>query len=592
MRYVDRYHSVISPHMPGRPFVFAQMIARMRNRPTNGEETSFSPFDMNAFYHCIFYVFFIFSLMILNSKLLQAQTDLPNSPDLLAACSQNLDLTSAQTQLISLPVADKDLVTLSVTITSGIFDVDIVDQTGVHYRQILSHNAGRKHLPILGRTGHQLKIYAHQGGQIQISCDQHIPYQTQKSPRDDFKSPRLQKLVKEFEKGKSLELFWQEITDQGTPLIEKISDKNYLVTFLARGEYKNIRLFGGPTHKHPNLSRLMLQQIPTDIWYLSLTVPEASEFSYQLAPDVPEFEGSFREQRVAILATAQTDPLNKFPWPTQAKDRFTQFSTLRLPPLTSQHYLDLSDAPKGQVSHFLFDSKNLGNKRDIWLYQAPSTAVKPDQQLPVLFLFDAENFMKRGNVTILLDNLIARKAIPPIHAVFISPIDTHIRAQELPDNPKFADFMATELRPFIMAKLKISTLAAQNTILAGASFGGLGATTIAFQHPEVFGNVLSMSGSYWWHRSTPTQPDTSILEIMTSLPKQDIRFFMSAGLFEISWDGRSDGILPLNRHFRDILRAKNYDVIYQEYASGHDIFAWRHILADGLQALLSPPPQK
>ena len=46
---------------------------------------------------------------------------------------------------------------------------------------------------------------------------------------------------------------------------------------------------------------------------------------------------------------------------------------------------------------------------------------------------------------------------------------------------------------------------ADRTVLAGSSYGGLAATTVAMRHPEVFGNVLSMSGSFWW--SPPGTPE-------------------------------------------------------------------------------------
>jgi hypothetical protein len=40
-----------------------------------------------------------------------------------------------------------------------------------------------------------------------------------------------------------------------------------------------------------------------------------------------------------------------------------------------------------------------------------------------------------------------------------------------------------------------------------------------------------------------------------------------------------------NRHLRDVLRAKGYDVIYREVGGGHEWVHWRAMLADGLTAL-------
>jgi enterochelin esterase family protein len=43
-----------------------------------------------------------------------------------------------------------------------------------------------------------------------------------------------------------------------------------------------------------------------------------------------------------------------------------------------------------------------------------------------------------------------------------------------------------------------------------------------------------------------------------------------------------------NRHLRDVLRAKGYDVTYREVGANHDWVHWRAMLADGLMTLLKP----
>lgn len=39
---------------------------------------------------------------------------------------------------------------------------------------------------------------------------------------------------------------------------------------------------------------------------------------------------------------------------------------------------------------------------------------------------------------------------------------------------------------------------ASRTVVAGSSYGGLASAYMGLMHPELFGNVLSLSGSYWW----------------------------------------------------------------------------------------------
>ena len=52
------------------------------------------------------------------------------------------------------------------------------------------------------------------------------------------------------------------------------------------------------------------------------------------------------------------------------------------------------------------------------------------------------------------------------------------------------------------------------------------------------------------------------------------------------WEG--DGLYE-NRRMRDVLTAKGYPLVYQEYSGGHDEVVWRGLIADGLIALIPSP---
>jgi len=121
-------------------------------------------------------------------------------------------------------------------------------------------------------------------------------------------------------------------------------------------------------------------------------------------------------------------------------------------------------------------------------------------------------------------------------------------------------------------------------VAAGSSYGGLASAWLGLKHPELFGNVLSLSGSYGW--SPPGTEDQWLTRQYVSSPRLPLRFYLQAGLYEGKLGASSAGILDSNRQLRNVLQAKGYPVEHVEYASGHDYLQWRGSLACGLISLI------
>ncbi|NHX22037.1 alpha/beta hydrolase-fold protein, partial [Escherichia coli] len=81
--------------------------------------------------------------------------------------------------------------------------------------------------------------------------------------------------------------------------------------------------------------------------------------------------------------------------------------------------------------------------------------------------------------------------------LFVDSIDSDRRSVELPPNPDFHRFLADELLVWLEQEKGLQ-VAAKETIVSGSSYGGLASAWVAFNRPDRFGKVLSMSGSYWW----------------------------------------------------------------------------------------------
>jgi enterochelin esterase family protein len=220
--------------------------------------------------------------------------------------------------------------------------------------------------------------------------------------------------------------------------------------------------------------------------------------------------------------------------------------------------------------------------------------------LPLLLLFDEPQYLTIIGAPITLDNLIAAGRIPPLVAVLISTIDPSTRSRELACNPAFADFLDEELLPWVRQRYHV-TSEARDVTVGGASYGGLAAVYASLRHPESFGNVLCQSGSFWWApvgdsgelsiRYGDREPNWLARQFITA-SKHPQRFFIEAGLFENDVWGTGGRILETSRQMRDVLRARGYEVHYQEFAGGHNLLNWRGSLADGLLALLGVAPEQ
>jgi hypothetical protein len=77
--------------------------------------------------------------------------------------------------------------------------------------------------------------------------------------------------------------------------------------------------------------------------------------------------------------------------------------------------------------------------------------------------------------------------------------------------------------------------------------------------------------------------------LLAESPKLPLRLYLDAGSMELDMTGHGGSILEPNRHLRDVLRAKGYDVFYHEFIGAHDYASWRETLADGLILLIGTP---
>ena len=160
-----------------------------------------------------------------------------------------------------------------------------------------------------------------------------------------------------------------------------------------------------------------------------------------------------------------------------------------------------------------------------------------------------------------------------------------IRGRELPCYPPFAEFLAQELLPWARQKYHITSNPDQ-IVVGGSSYGGLASMYVGLKHPEIFGNVLSQSGSFWWKPEGELEHEWLTKQFAATY-KLPLNIYMDVGILEdepLLDKGPSQ--LVVNRHMRTVLQAKGYPVHYCEYGGGHDYLCWQGTLADGLISLM------
>ena len=443
--------------------------------------------------------------------------------------------------------------------------------------------------------------------------------------RDTLTSPRIEALRTEIATGQPTDAFWKEMAQQGTPLVEPFgSDGKYqLVTFLWRAvnATRNV-LVNGSFEDPVSIQDLAMHRLGTsDVWYLTTKLPSGSRFEYRLSPNDPM---TWDESRSAERnATLQSDPLNP--------RRLAAFAMVSCPPtapnLICKSVTELPHAvpqpwtiakpatPKGQVALHTITSAIQKLDRPFSVYTpANYRAAGPPNALLILFdgpmylhfnssyWYDTESFQ----MLTTLNELIAASKIPPTVVVFVNNVGNR-RMVDLTANPEFADFVATELVPWVRAHYNV-TKDASRVVVGGYSASGLAAAYVGLRHSEVFGNVISQSGAFWWApdhnagfctsmcqdsgyvartwRDATTEGNWIGKQFLLG-PKLPLRFHLDAGTLEVDRYGKGGGdILEPTRALRDILRSKGYDVHYQQFHGGHDGLSWRGTIADALIALL------
>jgi enterochelin esterase family protein len=255
----------------------------------------------------------------------------------------------------------------------------------------------------------------------------------------------------------------------------------------------------------------------------------------------------------------------------------------------------VAGVPKGAVSRHSYHSDVVGDDREFYVYTPAGYDPKRREAYPVLYLLhglgdDAQSWLTQGNANVVLDNLIAQGKAKPM--IMVNPLGygTAGGGQGAPDMiVHFTEALLNEVMPRVEKEYNVTTDRTRRAI-AGLSMGGAEATFAGLNHLDKFAWIGSFSGAYvmWPGGNVPRgaggrgagQPGVDPALIDRDFASLDARANSQIKLLWIVC-GTADGLIGVNRQFKDWLTAKNVKFTEVEVPEMAHVWPlWRQNLTD------------
>lgn len=232
------------------------------------------------------------------------------------------------------------------------------------------------------------------------------------------------------------------------------------------------------------------------------------------------------------------------------------------------------------------EARSVGG-REVIVYVPGTYAVDEALRLPVVYFLHGtpggpEDWISGGQMSEVLDQMIATSQLPPMLAVFPDGNGPQGQDSEWGDSPSgdVESWLVRQVVPWIDGHYR--TLGTPFRGVAGLSSGGFGALNLAIRNPDVFRWAASYSGYFLarvgiyhagWRANSPqiTAPSLAISERMA---------------IYLGWGSSDAGYAPATVQFAgelERLRWPHIDV--DRVAGGHGWGAWRAEAVDSLRWL-------
>jgi len=245
-----------------------------------------------------------------------------------------------------------------------------------------------------------------------------------------------------------------------------------------------------------------------------------------------------------------------------------------------------------------FPSLILNERRVVDVYLPPGYDSAGSARYPVLYLNDGQDAAALGLLP-TLDSLTARRRIPPLIVVAIHANDQRMQDYGTAGTPNaqgfgarahlYERFVLEEVMPWATSRYRLRTGPAHTAVI-GSSLGGLGAFDLAWRHPDVFGTVGAMSGSFWWRTQDGTAEQkqasrVALTMVREATPLPRLRIWLETADGDETSDRDGNGIIDSIQDTNDLvdaLVARGYtrgkDVVHLTVQGGHNQETWGNAL--------------
>lgn len=324
------------------------------------------------------------------------------------------------------------------------------------------------------------------------------------------------------------------------------------------------------TDRHrEDITAARFERISDEVAHVSYLIADDLVASYRIAQDseIAADIGRDRAGWLRIHALGQPDPLcrERLPNPLGSVSSVLRMPRSRQDPAwrASRSSVPPQSWPTRRIDH------GADGEPGMWLLAG---APAPSR---LLVLFDGEQWRACG-----IGSALAARDERELAVVLVDSGSLQRRAQLLPHPDRVARHLAEDVLPSARAATG-AALPPEAVVVAGQSYGGLAAASIAVLHPELAASAVAQSGSFHFRAADaarrPGAEPGDLIGLLAAAPRTG-RVHVQAGTEE-------DELLAQSETFVEAARASGMHVSAEEWSGGHDYAWWTDGLFAGLDAL-------